>query len=190
MLFLRRPSDLQIRDFLEVERDARLSYPEVGATKDGTVPQGYRRLQHRVTLGKGEEVYARAIRALYDWTMYTAGPVELYPRKLPVTKGATVAILARHFGFYSLNACRIVYKLDEKVPVHRCGFAIGTLPEHMQQGEERFSVEWDEATDEVSFELFAFVRARHLLAQLGFPFARRLQARFVQSAARAMQEAV
>jgi uncharacterized protein (UPF0548 family) len=190
MLFLRRPSDAQLRAFLETEREARLSYPEVGATQGGTVPQGYRRLQHRVTLGKGEEVYARAIRALYDWTMYTAGPVELYPRKLPVTKGATVAILARHFGFYSLNACRIVYKLDEKVPVHRCGFAIGTLPEHMQQGEERFSVEWDEATDEVSFELFAFVRARHLLAQLGFPFARRLQARFVQSAARAMQEAV
>jgi uncharacterized protein (UPF0548 family) len=33
-----------------------------------------------------------------------------------------------------LNACRIVYVVDEEGPVKRFGFAYGTLPEHAESG--------------------------------------------------------
>ena len=51
-----------------------------------------------------------------------------------MTAGTTVAVVVRHYGFWSLNACRIVYVLDDTAPdgteVRRVGFAYGTLPEH------------------------------------------------------------
>jgi uncharacterized protein (UPF0548 family) len=61
----------------------------------------------------------------------------LQPREAdaPIEVGTTVAVLARHHGFRSLNACRIVYLIDEDDgDVRRCGFAYGTLPEHAERG--------------------------------------------------------
>ena len=51
-------------------------------------------------------------------------------------------------GLWWLNACRIVYVVDEAGPVTKFGFAYGTLPGHAGTGEERFLVEWDRASDE------------------------------------------
>ena len=73
---------------------------------------------------------------------------------------------ARHFGFWSLNACRIVYTIDEEGPVVRFGFAYGTLPDHAEQGEERFSVEWHHEDGTVWYDILAFSRPNHPLASL------------------------
>jgi len=43
-----------------------------------------------------------------------------------------------HFGFWSLNAARIVYLIEEDGPCEKHGFAYGTLPEHGERGEERW----------------------------------------------------
>jgi len=48
-----------------------------------------------------------------------------------------------------------VYVIDETVPVRRFGFAYGTLPAHVEQGEERFSVELH-ADGAVWYDLRAF----------------------------------
>jgi uncharacterized protein (UPF0548 family) len=45
--------------------------------------------------------------------------------------------MMRHFGFRSLNACRIVYVVEgEAANRRRYGFAYRTLDEHGEQGEE------------------------------------------------------
>jgi uncharacterized protein (UPF0548 family) len=94
----------------------------------------------------------------------------------PVIKvGADVAILMRHFGFYSLNACRIVYVVDEDGRVKRFGFAHGTLMKHAERGEERFMVEWNRDEDQVWYDILAFSRSREMLARLGYPLSRSLQ---------------
>jgi hypothetical protein len=46
--------------------------------------------------------------------------------------GQIVAVIARLFNFWLLNACRIVYVVDEAGPIQRYGFAYGTLPEHAE----------------------------------------------------------
>ena len=74
--------------------------------------------------------------------------------------------------------------------MQRYGFAYGTLPEHAESGEERFTVEWHEADDAVWYDIVAFSRPQQLLARLGYPFARRLQKRFARDSAAAMQIAV
>ena len=80
--------------------------------------------------------------------------------------------------------------MDDKGPVQRFGFAYGTLPEHAESGEERFTVEWHEADDAVWYDILAFSRPHQLLARLGKPVARRLQKRFARGSAEAMRRAV
>jgi uncharacterized protein (UPF0548 family) len=101
-----------------------------------------------------------------------------------------VAVIARLFGLWWPNACRIVYVVDEQGPVTRYGFAYGTLPEHAESGEERFTVEWHEADGAVWYDILAFSLTQQFLARLGYPFARRLQKRFARNSAAAMLQAV
>jgi hypothetical protein len=91
--------------------------------------------------------------------MYETGWTKLCWPDVPITEGAIVGVLGLHFGLWSLNACRIVYVIEEEASVlKRYGFAFGTLPAHVERGEERFTVEWDRADDSVFDEVFAFAR--------------------------------
>jgi uncharacterized protein (UPF0548 family) len=101
-----------------------------------------------------------------------------------------VAIIARNLGLWWLNACRIVYVVDEGEPIRRYGYACGTLPAHAGEGEERFLVEWDRASGEVWYDILAFSRPHGLLARLGHPYMRRVQKRFGRESAAAMLRAV
>jgi uncharacterized protein (UPF0548 family) len=71
-------------------------------------------------------------------------------------------------------ACRIVRVVDEP---GRYGFAYGTLPEHPEEGEERFVVTRDEHDGMVVFEVVAFSRPHDLLTKLGGPVPRAIQTR-------------
>ena len=101
-----------------------------------------------------------------------------------------MAVVVHYLNCYWLNACRIVYVIEDNGPLERFGFAYGTLRDHAESGEERFSVEWNRETDEVSYDLLAFSRPNYLLVRLGYPFARRLQRRFASDSGQAMLKAV
>jgi uncharacterized protein (UPF0548 family) len=121
--------------------------------------------------------------------MFNVDWVELHPPGSPISPGVNVAILARVLGVWYLNACRIVYQIDDTGPVETYGFAYGTLPDHAEKGEERFTVTWDHADDSVRYEQFAFSRPNHLLTQLNYLLARTVQKRFAKDALEAMARA-
>jgi uncharacterized protein (UPF0548 family) len=190
MILLREPSDAQIRRFLDEQHSLPFSYSEVGASRDGT-PPGYPINHHRGRLGAGLETYARAVEAIRGWKMYETGWTKLCWPEAPITEGTVVGVLGRHFGLWSLNACRIAYTLEEeRSPLRRYGFAFGTLPGHVEQGEERFTVEWRRADNAVWYEVFAFARPAHPLARVGAPFVRLVQRRFATDSLRSMAAAV
>lgn len=189
MFLLREPSTSAIESFLAAQRQQPLSYPEVGASR-GQAPAGYNVDHNRVRLGSGEETFASALSALRSWQMFDLGWCRLYPRGAPAEVGTTVAVLVRHYGFWSLNACRVVYLLDEQGAPRRRGFAYGTLAGHAEVGEERFSVEWDEGDGAVWYDLYAFSRPGHPLARAGYPLSRALQRRFAKASKAAMVRAV
>ena len=191
MFQLTRPTPGQIDAFLVTQRAAEFSYAEIGATRNGIAPAGYTVDQNRVQLGTGAEVFRRAITALRGWRMTALGWSSIHPARAPVSPGQTVAVVVRHYGFWSMNACRIVYVLDEDAgEVHRTGFAYGTLREHGEMGEERFAVEWLRTDNSVWYDLRAFSRPGHLLTRLGYPLGRRLQRRFARESQQAMVNAV
>ena len=122
--------------------------------------------------------------------MFNIGWVELCWPDAPIENGSVVAVLASHLGFYSLNACRIVNVIDEDRPVRRYGFIYGTLPEHAELGEERFTVEWHREDDSVWYDILAYSRPNRLLSKVGYPIARLLQKRFANDSMAAMIHSV
>ena len=188
MLSFHAPSEKLIRDFLARQERASFSYSEVGLSREGK-PAGYNLDHHRTLLGKGQEVFVTAVEALKRWEMFPAPWTRIVPTDALVQESATVAVLAHAFGCWWLNACRIVYVLDESAPVRRFGFAYGTLPDHVEYGEERFSVEWRD-DDTVWYDIRVFSRPRHWLARLAYPLTRRLQRRFVRESQEAMRRAM
>jgi uncharacterized protein (UPF0548 family) len=98
--------------------------------------------------------------------------------------------MGRAVGVWWLNACRVVYAVVETGPVSRFGFAYGTLPGHVESGEERFLIEWDRGDDGVWYDILAFSRPNHLLTRLGYPLVRRAQKRFGRDSAAAVFRSV
>jgi uncharacterized protein (UPF0548 family) len=189
MFLLREPSAAAIETFLFAQRHQSFSYPEVGASR-GQAPAGYNVDHNRVLLGSGEGAFVKAVAAINSWQMFNLGWCRVYPAAAPIEVGTTVAVLVRHFGFWSLNACRIVYLLAEEGGLQRYGFAYGTLAGHAEVGEERFSVEWDKVDGSVWYDLYAFSYPGHLMARVGYPLSRALQRRFAKGAKVAMVRAV
>jgi uncharacterized protein (UPF0548 family) len=189
MLFLTRPSEVRIRQFLTQQRGLPYSYPDVGSSL-GKPPAGYVVDHHRVRLGTGLRVFERARAALGDWAMFRVGWVEACPAALPIEEGTTVALLARGLGLWALFACRIVCLIEEHGPVESYGFAYGTLPGHALSGEERFTVRWDRAEGSVWYDLLAISRPSRLTWRLGYPLIRRIQRRFAPASLRAMAYAL
>ncbi len=129
MFLLGEPSEARISGFLRAQRDVPFSYGEVGASREGAKElAGYAVDHSRTMLGEGEETFERAVAALRAWRMFDIGWIEIFPPEAPIEAGTTVAVLARHHGLRSLNACRIVYLIDEDDgEIRRYGFAYGTL---------------------------------------------------------------
>ena len=164
---LRKPCSADVRTFLASQVPLVLTYAEAGAT--ATVPPaGYVVDRTRAEIGTGEAAFRAAVAALARWEQFRLGWVEPVPADAPPAVGATVGVLARAAGLWWLNACRIVYVVNEiNEAGGRFGFAYGTLPGHAAVGEERFLVEWDRAGGRVSYDILAFSRPRHALARLG-----------------------
>jgi uncharacterized protein (UPF0548 family) len=182
---LTAPSEDEIQRLISKQSDSGFSYPEVGASATA-VPTGYNVDRNRIQLGSGEGTWQRAAEAIRKWRMFSMPWVNLHFASAPIQVGTDVAVSVHHLGFYSLNACRIVYVVDEDVPIKRFGFAYGTLAEHAESGEERFTVEWNREDDGVWYDILAFSRPRQMLARLGYPLSRLLQKRFAQGSKAAM----
>jgi uncharacterized protein (UPF0548 family) len=185
LFLLHPPSTPRINQFLIAMRAQPLTYPEQGATRR-TLPAGYRHDHSRIRLGAGAAAFTQAAEALRHWRTFALGWARLIPDDAPIDEGTTVAVVAHHFGFWSMSACRIVYVLEEP---RRFGFAYGTLPAHVERGEERFMVEWC-TDDSVWYDILAFSRPNHWLVRLGYPITRLLQKRFARDSLRVMQAAV
>jgi uncharacterized protein (UPF0548 family) len=139
MFLTRRPSPRQLEEFIVQSQDLPLSYKKIGIAKES--PRVFRLDEARGVIGRGEQDFEQAKVALKEWGHFELGWVEQFPRGASIEPGTTVAIVARHCGFYSLNGCRVVYQVDESDLTF--GFAYGTLTNHAEMGEEVFEVTFE-----------------------------------------------
>ncbi|GIF09150.1 DUF1990 family protein [Actinoplanes siamensis] len=145
----------------------RLTYPQIGLTRTGPLPDGYRHLRHRTRLGSGEAVFAAAGEAVLTFRMHRATGARIRTEAPRATPGVRLSI-----GLGPVSApCEVVWTTQEK---DRIGFGYGTLPGHPAIGEEAFVVERDER-DRVWFAVTAFSRPGGTLMRLAGPLAVLLQ---------------
>jgi uncharacterized protein (UPF0548 family) len=188
MLCWSKPSEETINTFLWAQQKENFSYPEVGSSRH-QAPSGYNLDQNRIRLGEGADIFERAKSAIRTWKMFEMAWIQLCWPDKSIEPGSTVAVLVSHFGFWSMNACRIVYVVEDHGSPERYGLAYGTLPDHAERGEERFTVEFNRADQTVWYDIYAFSRPR-LLARSAYPLSRALQKRFATDSLMAMQKAV
>ena len=179
---IRRPSPKQIEEFIEASKTLALSYQPVGIAK--TDPAGFNVDEVSAVIGHGETEFQRAELALTKWKQFDLGWVELFPREAAIEPNTNVAVLAYHLGCWSLNACRVVYAIDD---AKRFGYAYGTLTNHAECGEEIFEVSLNDQ-DEVIYRIRAVSKPRAAFARIGYPITRLFQAKFRRDSIEAMRE--
>ena len=113
MFFLSKPAESVALHFLAAQESGQFSYPHVGESRAGTNPTGYVTDHNRIQLGSGIKVFDRAKTAIRQWKMFAMPWLQLCWPDAPVVVGTNVAVLISHFGFWSLNAARIVYLVDD-----------------------------------------------------------------------------
>jgi uncharacterized protein (UPF0548 family) len=183
-----RPSARQLEDFIEQSRKLRLSYNQVGVAKHSSAD--FKIDEAKLVIGRGASAFARARMALQEWRHCKLGWVSVFPENASIETGTTIVVVVRHLGFWSLNGCRVVYGLDAAAGDNQFGFAYGTLPNHAEMGEEIFEVSMLPGSEEVCYRIRAASKPRAVLAKIGYPLTRILQARFRRDSIRAMQRAL
>lgn len=180
-----RPTPEHLRQLLATQEPLDVTYPRVGVSAAGTLP-GYVVDENRVLLGHGPAVFAAAREALRGWRQIPAPWAHIWPLPTPIAEGQSVAMVAHLFGLWWANTCRIVAVFDKPT---RFGFAYGTLPQHVESGEEQFAVE-QQADGGVWYSIRAVSRPRYWMVRLSYPMARRLQRRFARESLAAMKAVV
>jgi len=185
MILFREPLTADIRDFLNDNALTAFSYPDLGCTRGRNVP-GFNTDRFRIELGSGEPTLEQAKRAMRDWRGFATDWIRLcWPYK-KIVAGTVVAVLAHHYGIYSLNAARVVYVVDEP---NRFGYAIGSLTDNVVRG-ELLLVVYQEGDGKVYYEFTCVSRPGHWLKWVFYPLGRQLQNRFAQDSLHALLEAL
>jgi uncharacterized protein (UPF0548 family) len=166
---LSKPSPAALDTALERACSSEPTYREVGATASATLPAGYRHDLYEAPLGSGETTFGQAADALRSWRAHVGAGVDVVPAG-PVADGASVILMLRLAGFWTIAPCRILYVVDEE---SRAGFAYGTLPGHPEIGEAAFTVEREGGA--CLFRIRSFSRPASLIARAGAPVIRRIQ---------------
>jgi uncharacterized protein (UPF0548 family) len=206
MYLFRRPTDDFVREYLARQADEPWPYRFVGLTRDWpgdqdlpadcqeySSPQtpdpvrGWCVDRRRVLLGQGQATFAAAKRAIAAWKMFPQEMATLYWPAEPPAPGRIVAVRfwVTPLFVWILIPAKVVYVIDEP---RRFGFAYGTLPDHIERGEERFSVEWRE-DDSVWYDLSVIALPGQWLAWIGYYYVRLQQWRFQRLSCAAMQRA-
>jgi uncharacterized protein (UPF0548 family) len=137
-------------------------------------------------VGQGQTVFSRARRAFEHWEMFDLGWVRIVNVTAAIAVGQIVGVEAYTLGLWSLNLTRILEVVDTR---YSFGFLYATTELHVENGEERFMLEFDPVSSQVRYILEAVSRPRNALAQLGLPITRAFQRRFAQDSHRRMREA-
>lgn len=192
MISLRKPSPAAITQFLREQHSAPLSYNFANLSREIPschTPPGFVFDHRREPIGSGAVAWERAKLAIHEWVMFQNGWTHLHAPQGRPRAGHVVGMLVWICGLWWLNPCRVLYEIDETTSsgMKRFGFGYGTLPAHVERGEERFLVEQDSAGN-VFYDLAAFSHPRNPLVRLFSPLARRIQLRFGRDSMAAMRQ--
>ena len=155
-----------------------LTYDEVGATARQPLPDGYHHV--RVSRSLGVVDLDEVAEILMTWKVQERAGARRVAGAERVALGVDVTF---RFLLQTIP-CRVVEVVDEP---DRRGLAYGTLPGHPETGEERFVVERDPASGEVTATITAFSNPALWRTRLAGPVGRVLQRAMTHRYLKALQ---
>jgi uncharacterized protein (UPF0548 family) len=155
------------------------NYPEVGATRSGPLPAGYRHLERATVL---DAPLARPAEILMTWGLHER--CGLHPAATAPRAAVGVDVTLRFAGVLRIP-CRVVWA--EETPEF-AGFGYGSLPGHPERGEAAFLLE--ALGDRTRFTVRSFSVPGTFASRLAAPAARLLQAKATDRWLTAMAEAL
>jgi uncharacterized protein (UPF0548 family) len=167
-------------DLLAAAREAPLPCPHLLTLEDGpigTPPRGFVRDHSYSLIGQGERAFAAAREAFRRWEQFHLGWVHVASPVPEVIPGELVAVEAHTAYLWSMNISCIVEVVDSPT---RFGFMYSTTAFHVEEGQERFVIEFDPKSESVFYLIEALSRPRNLLVRIGYPFSRAIQHRFAR----------
>jgi uncharacterized protein (UPF0548 family) len=138
-------------------------------------------------IGHGDATFADAKQAFARWKMFDLGWVRVANPDAWMVSGQIVAVEVKSLGLWTVNLSRILGAIDTP---QAFGFIYATTELHVEEGEERFMLEFDPESGAVMYKLEAVSRPRSNLARLGFPITRMFQRRFARDSHQRMTGSV
>jgi len=148
-----------------------------GLDPSARLPYGFVHDHSRSNIGQGEPAFAAAKQAFRQWAMFNHGWTRVANPTAKIEIGQIIAMEAHTMALWTVNMSRIIETIDT---AKSFGFLYATTPLHVEQGAERFLLEFDPAAGKVHYVLEAIYRPRHLLARLGLPLSRHFQHEFAR----------
>lgn len=158
--------------------DAQVASPDLLTLANGlagSLPGGFAHDFCRVEIGVGRRAFEAACEALQWWEQFDLGWVRIANPTPGIVSGELVAVEAHTTCLWSINFSRVADVVDSPT---RFGFLYATTALHIEEGQERFLVEFDPETEAVHYVIDAVSRPRHILARVGYPISRAMQHRF------------
>jgi uncharacterized protein (UPF0548 family) len=190
MLRITKANEATLERLMELAEDATASSPALLALGSGLLghpPLGFAHDLSRTEIGRGEILFGAARAALQRWEQFELGWVRIANPCPAIVAGVLVAVEA-HTGFlWSINFSRITEVIDSS---HRFGFLYTTTSLHIEEGQERFVLEFNAESGCVSYLIEAVSRPRHFLARIAYPFSRVVQHRFARDSHDRMRRSV
>jgi len=181
MFRLTRTSEGDRRELQAIACKAPVTSPDLLTLADGLLssklPPGFAHDRSRSHLGLGQQIFEAARDAFLRWRQFDLGWVQVLNPGAQIAAGQLVGVEVHTVCLWSVVFNRIVETVDSP---NRFGFMYATTSLHIEEGQERFVVEFDPATEAVSYLIEAVSRPRHPLARLAHPFSRAMQHRFAR----------
>ncbi|HUB29334.1 MAG TPA: DUF1990 domain-containing protein [Terracidiphilus sp.] len=190
MFRLKRPKTAKfVEEIALAERSRRreTQYLSVDGVKAERLPFSFAHDLATVSLGRGAIAFENARRSFEHWVQFDLGWVRVAIPTVRIAVGQIVTVEARTLGLLTLNHSHILEVVSTPT---KFGFVYGTTKMHVEKGEERFLLEFDRSTEEVTYTLEAVSRPQSLLAWLGYPITRAFQRKFARDSQRRMQDSV
>jgi uncharacterized protein (UPF0548 family) len=180
MFRLFKASEKHKQQLLEAATATPVSSPHLLTLAEGindTIPNGFVHDFSHSDIGRGQHAFDTARNAFLHWRQFDLGWVQVVNPSAPITRQQLVGVEAHTAFLWSLNLSRVVETVDSPT---RFGFVYATTALHVEEGEERFVIEYDQDTESVSYLIEAVSRPRDPLARLGYVFARAMQHKFAR----------
>lgn len=143
----------------------------------GNSPRGFAHDLFRSEIGTGLHIFNRAREAFGRWEQFDLGWVQVMNPSAKLLAGELVAVEVHTACLWSLNFNRVAEVVNSPT---RFGFMYTTTAFHIEEGQERFVIDFVPISESVSYLTEAVSRPRHPLARIGYPFSRAMQHRFMR----------